>query len=229
MTEALTRAAASSAVEGINWRYLLGTLTTAVHVASMEEAVDVVASAVGTCGRHADAHLAVDVRPDHVVLTLRSADVGSVTQVDLELAYAITAAVRELGMDTTLTTGEVAGRAVQTLELAIDTMDAAAIRPFWKAVLGYVDETDGGPMDGLVDPARQGPTFWFQQMDRPRPDRNRIHLDVTVPHDEADARIAAALAAGGRLVSDERARAFWVLADAEGNEVCVCTWQDRDR
>ena len=39
---------------------------------------------------------------------------------------------------------------------------------------------------------------------------------------------AAALAAGGVLVSDRAAPAFWVLADAEGNEVCVCTWQGRD-
>ena len=64
-------------------------------------------------------------------------------------------------------------------------------------------------------------------MDAERPQRNRVHLDVTVAHDEADARVAAAIAAGGRLVSDEHARAFWVLADAEGNEACVCTWQDR--
>lgn len=65
-------------------------------------------------------------------------------------------------------------------------------------------------------------------MDPPRTDRNRIHLDLTVPHDVAEQRVADALAAGGRLVSDDRARAFWVLADADGNEVCVCTWQDRD-
>ena len=64
-------------------------------------------------------------------------------------------------------------------------------------------------------------------MDEPRPQRNRIHLDITVAHDAAEARVAAALAAGGTLVSDARARAFWVLADAEGNEACVCTWQDR--
>ena len=38
----------------------------------------------------------------------------------------------------------------------------------------------------------------------------------------------AALGAGGRLVDDSFARSFWVLADAEGNEVCVCTWTDRD-
>jgi 4a-hydroxytetrahydrobiopterin dehydratase len=64
-------------------------------------------------------------------------------------------------------------------------------------------------------------------MDEPRPQRNRIHLDITVPHDRAQERIDAALAAGGTLVTDEHARAFWVLADAEGNEACICTWQDR--
>ena len=65
-------------------------------------------------------------------------------------------------------------------------------------------------------------------MDAPRPQRNRIHLDVDVPHDTAAERIAAALAAGGTLLSDSAAPAFWVLADAEGNEVCICTWQGRD-
>jgi 4a-hydroxytetrahydrobiopterin dehydratase len=69
---------------------------------------------------------------------------------------------------------------------------------------------------------------WFQQMDAPRPQRNRIHFDVTVPHDVAEKRIADAIAAGGRIINDSEARAFWVLADAEGNEACVCTWQDRE-
>jgi hypothetical protein len=40
--------------------------------------------------------------------------------------------------------------------------------------------------------------------------------------------ISAALAAGGTLLSDSAAPAFWVLADPEGNEACVCTWQGRD-
>jgi hypothetical protein len=52
-------------------------------------------------------------------------------------------------------------------------------------------------------------------MDAPRPQRNRIHLDVSVPHDQAEARVAAALAAGGHLVTDQYAPAWWVLADAE--------------
>jgi 4a-hydroxytetrahydrobiopterin dehydratase len=70
--------------------------------------------------------------------------------------------------------------------------------------------------------------IWFQQMDEPRQQRNRIHFDVSVPHDQAQERIAAALAAGGTLVSDEQAPAFWILADAEGNEACITTWQGRD-
>ena len=103
-------------------------------------------------------------------------------------------------------------------------MDIEAVKPFWRAVFGYVDEGD----DDIVDPARQGPSVWFQQMDAPRPQRNRIHFDITVAHDEADRRVKAALDAGGVLVSDAYARSFWVLADVEGNEVCVCTWQDRE-
>jgi len=119
-------------------------------------------------------------------------------------------------------------RTVQALEIAIDCLDREKIRPFWKAVLGYVDEPGPTSDNAIVDPTRQGPCFWFQRMDEPRPQRNRIHFDITVPHNEAEARIAAALAAGGHLVSDAHARAFWILADAEGNEICVCTWQDRD-
>ena len=89
--------------------------------------------------------------------------------------------------------------------------------PFWRAVLGYRPVGD----EDLIDPTCRGPSFWFQQMDAPRPQRNRIHIDVWVPHDQAEARVAAAIAAGGHLVSDEHAPAWWILADAEGNEVDV--------
>jgi 4a-hydroxytetrahydrobiopterin dehydratase len=71
-------------------------------------------------------------------------------------------------------------------------------------------------------------SFWLQQMDAPRPQRNRIHVDVSVPHDQAEARIAAAIAAGGHLVSDEHAPAWRTLAGAEGNEVDVATWMGRN-
>jgi 4a-hydroxytetrahydrobiopterin dehydratase len=116
--------------------------------------------------------------------------------------------------------------AVQTIQLAIDALVRPEVMPFWRAVLGYLDRGDGD--EDLLDPRGRAPNVWFQQMDAPRPQRNRIHLDVWVPHDQAEARVAAALAAGGRLVTEEYAPSWWVLADAEGNEADVCTWQGHE-
>ncbi len=227
--ERLTRTAASQAVECIGWRYLLGSLAASVAVNSLGQAASVAAIANAACGEHADGHLRIDLRPSRAELSLMDRQVGWATRRDTELAGAITSALARIGV--TVAPPVTAGypRPVQMLELAIDAMDIAAIRPFWKAVLGYADEPGHhGPEDPIVDPAGQLPAIWFQQMDEPRPQRNRIHFDITVAHDEAEPRIRATLDAGGVLVSDAGARAFWVLADAEGNEVCVCTWQERD-
>jgi 4a-hydroxytetrahydrobiopterin dehydratase len=226
MTTPLSRTAASRPVEGIGWRYLLGALHTSVATSGMPEALDVAGAAVMASGDAADEHLRVDLRPDRVELSLQTRAVGAVTDRDVELASAVTAAVTAAGHSTGGATSAKLPRPVQALEFAIDTVDLHAIRPFWKAVLAYVDEP--GDSGAIFDPAGQQPALWFQQMDSPRLDRNRIHLDVTVAHDEAQARVHAALAAGGVLVSDAAARSFWVLADTEGNEVCVCTWLDRD-
>jgi len=58
-------------------------------------------------------------------------------------------------------------------------------------------------------------------MDAPREQRNRIHVDVFVPDDQAQARVAAAVAAGGRVVYDAKAPFWWTVADPEGNEVDI--------
>jgi 4a-hydroxytetrahydrobiopterin dehydratase len=216
-------------VEAIGWRYLLGTLVAAVPVPSLAEAVRLGAAAVAACGPDADDHLRVDLRPDRVELSVQTRALGAVTEDDIELVRAVTTALAGLGAAPAGAAGAQFGRPVQMLELAVDALDIPAVRPFWQAVLALVDDpADPGPTGALMDPAGQLPTVWFQQMDAPRPQRNRIHLDITVSHDEGLARVRAALAAGGRLVSDSAARAFWILADVEGNEVCVCTWQDRD-
>ena len=219
----LTESEASQAIgEDLGWRYLLECLTTAVAVGSLAEAADVIRTAVDAAAPHADEHLRLRATADRVELTLQTRGLFRVTTQDVELARSITAAVRGAGHETA---PRPADRPVQAMAIAIDAMDIPAVRPFWKAVLGY-DEV-ATPSD-LVDPFEDSPSLWFQQLDEPRAQRNTMHLDVTVPHDDAVARVEAALAAGGRLVSDDRARAFWILADAEGNEVCVCTWQDRD-
>jgi len=229
MEQVLSRPEASEAVQESGWRFLLGSLRTSVPVESLARAIGLATDAVVVCGNDADRHLRVDARPDRVVFTLQSVESAAVTTTDVELALRITAVAQKSGLQAQPEIGTDAPRSVQVLEIAIDALDIAGIRPFWKAVLGYTDEVGReGPEDPLVDPVGQGSAIWFQQMEQPRPQRNRIHFDVCVPHDEASRRIETALAAGGRLVSATRAPAFWVLADLEGNEACVTTWQGRD-
>ena len=168
-----------------------------------------------------DHHPDVDVRHDGVtvrLVTITHDDFG-LSERDLELARQISAIARELGVPADPS-------AVQTVFVTIDALVLPTVMPFWRAVLGYVDRNDS-PED-LIDPRFRGPSLWFQQMHAPRPQRNRIHIDIWVPHDQAEARVAAATAAGGHLVSDKHAPSWWVLADAEGNEACIGTWLSRD-
>lgn len=220
--EKLSRPAASEAVSWLGWRLVLGEFRTQVLTGSLPLAADVAARAAAEPG--AEGHLRMDVRSDRVLLAVQTAEIGWVTPHDMDLARRISVVVAEELRLATLPGPD--GRPVQVIEIGIDAMDIPAVRPFWKAVLGYADEPGGG--NGLTDPLGQGPAVWFQQMDAPRPQRNRLHLDVSVPHDEAHERLAAAVAAGGTLVYDAEAPAFWVLADPEGNEACVTTWQGRD-
>jgi 4a-hydroxytetrahydrobiopterin dehydratase len=171
--------------------------------------------AIGKLADAANHRPDVDLRPDGVTVRLRRS--GGLSEHEVELARQISAAAHELG-------APIDPAAVQIVQVAIDALVIPDVLPFWRAVLGY--EAVGG--EDLIDPRFQGPPFWFQQMDAPRPQRNRIHIDLYVPHDQAEARVAAALAAGGHVVSDENAPGWWTLADAEGNEVDVASWPDRD-
>ena len=210
----------------LGWRLVLGELLTQVPTGSLAKAAEL---AHALSAVDAGEHLRMDIRADQLHLSLTTPEESFVTARDLELARILSGMITELGYVCEPTVGDEGVRPVQRIEIGIDALDIPAIRPFWKAILGYADEPGrDGPTDALVDPAGQGPAVWFQQMDAPRPQRNRIHFDVDVPHDEARRRMDAALAAGGRVTFDGEAPAFWVLADPEGNEACVCTWQARD-
>ena len=225
MTEPLSRQRISDVVDPLGWRLILGVVVTHVRVPSLAAAAEAAAVATSTDG--VDGHLTVDLHADRLVLRVLTVAAGSVTEPDLDLVARVTAALAARGL---YTQPVVDGVAPQAFEIAVDAMDTTVVRPFWKAVTGYVEqpaETDL-PDGGLVDPLGRGPAIWFQQMDEPRTERNRIHLDVDVAPELARPRVDAALAAGGTLKSDAAAPAFWVLADPEGNEVCVCTWQGRD-
>jgi len=166
-------------------------------------------------------HPDADLRDEGVTVRLITVtdDYTGLSRRDIDLARLISAVARELGAPADPSV-------VQTVQVSVDALVSAQVMPFWRAVLGYEYRADS-PEEDLVDPRGRGPGFWFQRMDTPRQQRSRIHIDVWVPHDQAEARIAAALAAGGHLVSDENAPSWWTLADAEGNEVDVATSMGR--
>jgi 4a-hydroxytetrahydrobiopterin dehydratase len=222
MVEKLEDGAAQQDVDPRHWRVVLGALQASFRTGTFVRGVELVrriADLAEDAGHHPD----VDLRYARVRVVVTTHDEGGLTRKDVDLARAISAVADQWG---------IVGEPDRTagLEIAIDAMDIPAVVPFWRAVLAYRDvplpDADGTP--ALEDPDGIGPAVWFQQMDAPRPQRNRLHLDVAVAHDAAANRVAAAIAAGGLLLSDRRAPAFWVLADAEGNEACVCTWQGRD-
>ena len=192
MEHTLVSADELAALEGLDdWRFVLGAIHAHYRTGSFRAAAALV-SAVAEAAEAVDHHPDIDVRyPDRVRIVLVTHAAGAVTTLDVELA-------REISRLAAAAAAVPEPAAPQAVEIAIDTMDADRIRPFWAAVLGYRDDGRGY----LVDPLRIGPPVWFQQMGEPRTDRDRFHVDVSVPHDVAAARIASALAAGGTLVTD---------------------------
>jgi len=207
---------APSRFHELDWRIVRDDACVHFRTGSFAAGVALV-DAIGRLAADANLEADVDLRSDGVTVRLSTHGPGWLSDGHLDLARRISATARELDVTVDLT-------GLQNVQIAIDALVIPDVLPFWRAVLGYrqVDDED------LADPLFQGPPLWFQQMDVPRPQRNRIHIDLYVPHDEAEARVAAAIAAGGHVVSDENAPGWWTLADAEGNEVDVASWPDRD-
>ena len=77
-----------------------------------------------------------------------------------------------------------------------------------------------------IDPLGHGSTVWMQELDAAKPLRHVMHVDVSVAREHVEKRLAAALAAGGRIVDDSDAPTSWILADRAGNRVCITGWPD---
>lgn len=164
----------------------------------------------------------IDIRHDGVtvhMITYTEDYFGPGTR-DVELARAISAAARALGLAPDRS-------AVQSVLVIPGAPDITKVMPFWRAVMRYEPRRDS-PKEDLVDPHDRTPPFWFEGMNQPRGDGGgAIHLAVWVPYEEAQKRIDAALAAGGRMVRDSNAPSWWTLADAAGNEVDIATVSGR--
>jgi 4a-hydroxytetrahydrobiopterin dehydratase len=209
--------------EGLeDWRVLGDGANVFFSSASFAESARFV-QAIGEIPGVEDRPPAVDVRAGGVTVRLISVadDYFGMTARDVEIARQVSAVARDLGLSADPT-------AVQYLLVIPGAPDIAEVMPFWQAVLGYEPRPDS-PDEDLVDPHDRGPAFWFESMDEARPDGGgAIHVSIWVPLDQAESRIAAALAAGGRMVRDDFAPVWWTLADSAGNEVDISTTAGRD-
>lgn len=193
--------------QGIHARFTTGNFATGLRLVE----------AIGEVSEAANHHPDVTLTYRRVDVALISHDVGFVTQRDLELAARISEAASRLdvGADPD---------SLAQVEAALDTPAAGAIAPFWRAALGY-EAPDADP-DELRDPFGRNINVWFQDSGS-EPARQRWHYDVFVPGDQVQRRIEAVVGAGGVLVAEHPDSSFWVLEDAEGNKMCVCTAEGR--
>jgi 4a-hydroxytetrahydrobiopterin dehydratase len=206
--------------QGLHARYVVGDFGAGARfVAAVGEAAD----ALGH-------HPRVTMGDGYVDLRLLSDDavyrddegtehvVEWVTQKDVDLARRIAVIAAEHGF-------EADPASITTIELALDTAHAALIAPVWAALLtGSTDAHGRGSIgDDVRDATGRVPVLWFQDTDEHETPRQRFHIDVWVPAEVAELRIAAALAAGGIVVDDSQAPSYTVIADPDGNKACVCT------
>jgi 4a-hydroxytetrahydrobiopterin dehydratase len=200
-----------------DWRKLAQALHTRFRIPDYRTAaafIGAVARAAEDAGHHPDVKLTHGV----VDLALCTHEDGLwVTQKDIDLARRISEIAREQGLTSEPT-------AVTQLELALDTAHESEVAPFWSALL--TGSADNRIHDSVFDPTGRVPSLWFQSTDEHDRPRQRWHFDLWLPPESVDGRIAAAVAAGGTVLYE--APSFTVLADTDGNRVCVCSNRGRD-
>jgi 4a-hydroxytetrahydrobiopterin dehydratase len=202
---------AASGIE--EWAVLHGGPTAVYRTSSLAEAAalaQAIAAVPGLDGTHAQ----INLLSSQVTVRL-TRDQLIIEQSHIELARAVSVVAKARGA--------VADRsAVNEVQVAISAKPDAIDLGFWRAVLGYA------PMqsDNAIDPLGNSSTVWMQDLDEAKPLRHAMHIDVSVPREQAEARLAAAVAAGGVIVDDSHAPASWILADRSGNKVCIAAWPD---
>jgi 4a-hydroxytetrahydrobiopterin dehydratase len=199
--------------EGVDdWVILHGGPTAVFKVGSLQEAVRLAAAVADVPGL--EPRTLLTAAADRLTVKL-TREMWGTEAGHVDVARAISAVAREHGAS--------ADRAaVQEVQLAVAAKPEAIDLGFWRAVLGYAPMHD----DNCIDPLGQGSTVWMQDLDPNKPLRHAMHVDVSVARDHAEARMQAAVAAGGQVVDDSGAPGAWILADRSGNKVCIAAWPD---
>jgi len=196
-----------------DWVVLHGGATAVFPVSSLGDAARL-AGAVADVPGIDGAGVLITIADDQLTVRL-TRGVFRLEPRHVDLARAVSAVAREHGV--------VADRGrTQEVQLAIAAHTEAVDVGFWRAVLGYSELAD----DNAVDPLGHGSTVWLQDLDEDKSLRHAMHVDVSVAREHVQTRLAAALAAGGRIVHHWDAPEAWTLADRAGNRVCLCAWPD---
>jgi hypothetical protein len=196
--------------DAADWRTVFSAMT--FYPTTSAAQASELATAVAGLSDDAGVPILVDLRPSGVTLDsgkdLWENEEGAPRPEFVALATKIQAAARSLGLTADPTN-------VRFIQFGIDAVDIPAVRTFWATLLGYEPDPRQFLSD-LNDPRRLNPVLFFQELDAEDPrrhERSRMRFELVVPHDQVEARISAALAAGGHLVAGSH------LADLEGNEV----------
>jgi 4a-hydroxytetrahydrobiopterin dehydratase len=195
-----------------DWVILHGGPTAVFRVGSLQEAGRLAAAVADVPGL--EPRTLLTAASDRLTVKLTREMWGTEAR-HIEVARAISRLAREHGAS-----GD--RSAVQEVQLAVSAKPDAIDLAFWRAVLGYAPLHE----DNCIDPNGQGSTVWMQDLDPDKPLRHAMHVDVSVARDQAEARLAAAVAAGGVVVDESAAPGAWILADRSGNKVCIAAWPD---
>lgn len=203
-----------------DWRLVFSAIA-CYPVTSPDQAGQLV-QAVAALADEADLPLSIDVRITGTGQPLVIVDSGKDRWEMTEGYEALAARVQEAARGMGLTADVSAPRFVQ---VGIDAVDIPAVREFWRVALGYEQDPRDGVTD-IVDPRQLNVPFFLQGLDATdearRAQRNRIHVDLFLAHDQVAARLEAVRAAGGTVVRDQ-APIWWTVADPEGNEIDITT------
>jgi len=112
--------------------------------------------------------------------------------------------------------------------ITFDCADPSTLAGFWSQVTGYQEDPEDPNRPEDEEAALLGPdgqaNLLFIRVPEAKTAKNRVHLDLT-PIDRArDEEVERLLALGATLVADRRrpdGSGWAVLADPEGNELCV--------
>ena len=201
------------AAEGIDdWVVLHGGPTAVFRVESLADAARLAGGIARIPGL--DPRITLTMMGTQLTVRLRRG-VFRIEAADIDVARAISAVARAHGVRADRS-------ATREVQLAISAKPDALDVDFWRAVLGYLPVAP----DNGTDPLGFASNFWMQDLDPAKPLRHAMHIDVSLAPEQVEAWVAAAVAAGGRIVDQSNAPGSWIIADKAGNKVCVVAWPD---